>query len=94
MTREDFLGASHSVDWSAYGDLPLDRTVMDERPQKEKSRRVRMLPLGGAASLVACDGGAAMGGGAAVMMYAVPDGNPLTYERTDSMAISMEMPGS
>ena len=56
-----------------------------------------MLPLGGAASLVAllagCGGGAVMGGGAAAMMYAVPDGNPLTYERTDSMAISIEVPG-
>ena len=56
-----------------------------------------MLPSGGAAPpvalLVGCGGGAAMGGGAAVMMYAVPDGNPLTYERTDSMAISIEVPG-
>lgn len=33
------------------------------------------------------------GGGATPMVYAVPDGNPLTYERGDSMEISIQAPG-
>ncbi len=55
--------------------------------------RLRMLLSAGAAVLAGCGGGAALGGGATVMVYAVPDGNPLTYERSDSMAISIEAPG-
>ena len=56
--------------------------------------RVGMLPLGGAALLAACGGGAAIGGGDLVMMYAVPVGNPLAYERTDSLEVSLQAPGT
>ena len=67
--------------------------VEDAIPKEEKSMRLRMLLSAGAAVLAGCGGGAALGGGATVMVYAVPDGNPLTYERSDSMAISIEAPG-
>jgi len=39
-----------------------------------------------------CCGGA-LGGSAPEMTYAVPDGNPLTYERFDSMPVSIDAPG-
>ncbi len=55
--------------------------------------RVRMLPLGGAALVAACGGGAALGGGADVMTYGVPGGGPLSYARTDSMSLTIQAPG-
>ena len=55
--------------------------------------RIRMLQVGGVLWLAACGGGAALGGGADMMRYAVPDGGPLTYDRTDSLSMTIEAPG-
>jgi len=55
--------------------------------------RVRMLSPGGAVLVAACGGGAALGGGAAAMMYGVPDGGSLSYERTDSLGMTIKAPG-
>ncbi len=54
---------------------------------------IRMFLSGGVVVLAGGGGGAVLGGGVTEMVYAVPEGNPLTYERSDSMAVAIEAPG-
>ena len=54
--------------------------------------RNRMLPLCSLV-LVGCGGGAALGGALPEIVYAVPAGGLLTYDRSDTLRIAMEAPG-
>jgi len=54
--------------------------------------RNRMLPLC-LMVLVGCGGAATLGGSSPEMVYAVPGGGALIYDRSDSMSIAIDAPG-
>ena len=54
--------------------------------------RNRTLPLF-LFAVAGCGGVAMLGGVAPEMVYSVPDANPLTYEQSDSMTLSVDAPG-